>query len=79
MPNRIAGILALIAFATCLLLGAFQAENSFTTTVFRGLLAMLGTYLIGYCVGIAAEKMLVREYRRPRATLGRGKKKRPEE
>jgi NhaP-type Na+/H+ or K+/H+ antiporter len=57
MPNRIAGILALIAFALCLLLGS-QAENSFTTVVYRGLLAMLGTYVVGYCVGIAAEKML---------------------
>lgn len=58
MANRIAGILALIAFATCLLLGTFTAENSFTTTVYRGLLAMLGTYVVGYVVGIAAEKML---------------------
>lgn len=57
MPNRIAGILALIAFAVCLLLGT-QADNSFTTVVYRGLLAMLGTYVVGYCVGIAAEKML---------------------
>ena len=57
MPNRIAGILALIAFALCLLLGT-QAENSFATVIYRGLLAMLGTYVVGYCVGIAAEKML---------------------
>ena len=58
MANRIAGILALIAFATSLLLGVFHAENSFSTTVYRGLLAMLGTYVVGYFVGIAAEKML---------------------
>lgn len=58
MPNRIAGILALIAFAICLLLGTFSAENTFTTVVYRGLLAMLGTYVVGYGVGIAAEKML---------------------
>lgn len=58
MPNQIAGILALIAFVLCLLIGAFDAGNSFTTVVYRGLLAMLGTYVVGYCVGIAAERML---------------------
>lgn len=58
MANRIAGILSLIAFAVCLLLGTFEAENGFATVISRGLLAMLGTYVVGYCVGIAAEKML---------------------
>jgi NhaP-type Na+/H+ or K+/H+ antiporter len=58
MANRIAGILALIAFAVCLLVGVFGAENGFVTVIYRGLLAMLGTYVIGYFVGIAAERML---------------------
>ena len=58
MANRIAGILALIAFTLCLLIGAFDAGNPFTTVVYRGLLAMLGTYVVGYIVGIAAERML---------------------
>ena len=58
MPNRIAGILALIAFSMCLLVGAFEANNPFTTVVWRSLIAMFGTYVIGYIIGIAAERML---------------------
>ena len=58
MANRIAGILALIAFAIALLVGVFEADNGFSTVIYRGLLAMLGTYVIGYFVGIAAERML---------------------
>lgn len=57
MPNRVAGVLSLIAFAVSLVLG-IQAENGFTTVIYRGLIAMLGTYVVGYCVGIAADKML---------------------
>lgn len=58
MANRVGGILALVAFMMCLVIGAFDAGNSFTTTVYRALLAMLCTYVIGYLVGIAAERML---------------------
>lgn len=58
MANRIAGILALVAFAMCLLVGAFEAGNPFTTVVWRSLVAMFGTYVIGYIIGIAAERML---------------------
>ena len=58
MANRIAGILALVAFAMCLLVGAFEAGNPFTTIVWRSLVAMFGTYVIGYVIGIAAERML---------------------
>jgi hypothetical protein len=58
MPNRVAGILALIAFAMCLLVGGFEAQNPFTTVVWRALIALFGTYVVGYIVGIAAERML---------------------
>lgn len=58
MPNRIAGILALIAFAMCLLVGGFEASNPFTTVVWRSLVALFGTYVVGYIIGIAAERML---------------------
>ena len=58
MANRMAGILALIAFAMCLLVGAFEAGNPFTTVVWRSLVAMFWTYVIGYIIGIAAERML---------------------
>jgi NhaP-type Na+/H+ or K+/H+ antiporter len=58
MANRVAGILALVAFAMCLLVGCFEADNSFTTIVYRALIAMFWTYVVGYVIGIAAEKML---------------------
>ncbi len=58
MANRIAGILSLVAFAMCLFVGAFEAGNPFTTVVWRSLVAMFGTYVIGYIIGIAAERIL---------------------
>lgn len=58
MANRVAGILALIAFAMCLMVGGFEAGNPFTTVVWRSLIAMFGTYVIGYIIGIAAEHLL---------------------
>lgn len=58
MANRVAGILSLVAFAMCLLVGAFEAGNPFTTVVWRALQAMFWTYVIGYIIGIAAERML---------------------
>lgn len=58
MVNRIAGILALVAFAMTAFIGAVEADNSFATTIGRALLAMLGTYVIGYLVGMAADRML---------------------
>lgn len=58
MANRLAGILAVIAFAMCLLVGAFEADNPFTTCVYRSLIAMFWTYVVGYLVGIAAERMV---------------------
>jgi cytochrome b561 len=57
MPQRIASIIALIAFALCLLQG-LAAENTFSTTVLRALLAMAGTYVIGLIVGRMGERML---------------------
>jgi hypothetical protein len=58
MPRRIAATLSLIAFAICLLIGAFQAENSFSTTVQRALVAMVVTLVVGLVVGAMAQKML---------------------
>ena len=57
MPQRVAAILSILAFAMCLLLG-LQADNPFTTTVSRALVAMLGTFVIGLIVGSMAQKML---------------------
>jgi len=58
MPRRIAATLSLIAFAICLLIGGFQAENSFATTVQRALVAMVVTLIVGLVVGAMAQKML---------------------
>jgi len=57
MPQRLAAILALIAFAVCMLVG-LQADNSFTTTVGRALVAMFVTLVIGLVVGCMVQSML---------------------
>lgn len=57
MPHRIAAIIALIAFALCLLQG-MAVENTFSTTVLRAMLAMAGTYIIGLIVGLMGERMI---------------------
>ena len=58
LPQRIAAILAIVAFATCLVIGRFEASNSFTTSVLRALVAMVVTLLIGLVIGAMAQKML---------------------
>ena len=57
MPNRLAGVLALLAFAASLVAG-MQVGNPFTTTVARALLAMAATFVIGLIVGSMAQRML---------------------
>ena len=46
MPQRLAAILALLAFAFCLIVGGLETGNTFTTTVSRALAAMAGTFII---------------------------------
>jgi hypothetical protein len=58
MTRRIAASLSLIAFAVCLVMGGFQAENSFSTSVQRALVAMVITLIVGLAVGAMAQKML---------------------
>jgi NhaP-type Na+/H+ or K+/H+ antiporter len=58
MSNRIAAGMALVVFAICLVVGRFQAQNSFATTVTRALLAMLVTLVIGLIIGAMAQRML---------------------
>jgi hypothetical protein len=57
MPRRLAGAMALLAFAACLVSG-LRAENTFSTTVIRALEAMIVTLVIGLIVGAMAQKML---------------------
>ena len=57
MTKRLAAALSLIVFAVCLGRG-MQAENSFSTTIQRALVAMLGTWIVGLIIGAMAQKML---------------------
>jgi len=56
MPTRVAGILALVAFALCLLVGGFEAGNGFGATVALALKAMAATFVVGYAIGWAAQR-----------------------
>ena len=57
MANRMAGCCALVVFAFCLVLG-LKANNTFSTTVTRALVAMGGTFVVGLLIGWIAQKML---------------------
>jgi putative effector of murein hydrolase LrgA (UPF0299 family) len=57
-PRRLAGALALLVFALCLVIGVMQAGNTFTTAVWRALVAMAGTFVIGLITGAMAQKVL---------------------
>ena len=54
MNHKLAASLALLAFAGCLVIGAFSAGNTFVTTVLRALMAMGGMYVLGLVAGAAA-------------------------
>jgi len=58
MPQRLAAILALLAFAFCLVIGGLETGNTFTTTVSRALAAMAGTFVIGLILGSMAQRMI---------------------
>ena len=58
MPQRVAAILAVIAFAMCMVIGGLQAGNPFSTTVLRSLVAMAGTFVVGLVLGAMGQKML---------------------
>ncbi len=58
MPTRIAGCLALLSFATCLVAGVLVADNPIETTVMRALYAMAGTFVVGWIAGAMAQRML---------------------
>ncbi|HZK81033.1 MAG TPA: hypothetical protein VFC46_08205 [Humisphaera sp.] len=57
MIRRVAAIMALIAFAMCLVMG-IVTENDFVTTVSRALKAMFVTLVVGLIVGAMAQRML---------------------
>lgn len=57
MPRRFAAVSSLVVFALCLVLG-MRAENTFSTTVQRALMAMGGTFVVGLVLGSVAQRML---------------------
>ena len=57
MVRRMAGSLALLAFAVCLVAG-MNAGNSTATVLSNALAALGGTFVIGLAVGAMAQKML---------------------
>ena len=56
MAQRIAACCSLLVFAVSILLG-LQAENSFSTTLSRALVALAATYVVGLVIGTMAQKM----------------------
>jgi predicted MFS family arabinose efflux permease len=56
MARKIAACCSLLVFAVSILLG-LQAENSFSTTLSRALLAMAATFAVGLVIGTMAQKM----------------------
>jgi NhaP-type Na+/H+ or K+/H+ antiporter len=58
MVVRVAVVSALAAFSLCLLVGGLEADNPFTTTVWRALVAMAGTLVIGLVIGEMARRMI---------------------
>lgn len=57
MATRIAAIMALVAFATCLVMG-IVVENPFSTVIMRAIGAMIVTLFVGLIIGAMAQKML---------------------
>ncbi len=58
MVQRLAATLALIVFAVCLIVGGLETGNSFTSAVWRALVAMFWTYVIGLVLGAMGQRML---------------------
>ena len=57
MAKRMAGVLSIVVFAFCLLLG-LRAGNPFNTIVSRALVGMAGTYFVGLVIGAVAQRMV---------------------
>jgi hypothetical protein len=57
MPKRVAAVMALIAFAMCLLMG-MGADNPLSTTLVRALEAMGVAFVVGWVIGTMAQSML---------------------
>jgi len=50
--------MAMLVFASCMIIGGLQADNPFATTVLRALGGMIITFIVALVVGAMATKML---------------------
>ena len=57
MARTLSGIAGLLAFVVCLMTGV-AVGNTFSTSVWRAVIAMCGTCVIGLIVGAMGQKML---------------------
>ncbi len=58
MPQRLAATMSIVAFVFCLLVGGFAADNALSTVLYRALIAMAGTFVVAYVVGVMARRMI---------------------
>ena len=77
MPQRLAAVMALLAFAVCLVIGGFETGNPFSTAVVRALAAMAGTFVIGLIVGLMGQKMIEENLRAAKDKLSDSETKTP--
>jgi predicted transcriptional regulator len=57
MARTLAASMGLLAFAVCLIAGIL-VDNTFATAVWRAMIAMIGTVVIGLIVGTMGQKMM---------------------
>ena len=67
-------MLSLIAFACCLLAGVLVGDNPLETAVLRALVGLVVTFLVGYVVGLMAERMIRESLDRDAAKLAEARK-----
>ncbi len=58
MPHRFAAVSSVLVFIVCLVAGGIGADNTFSVSVGRALLAMIVTLVVGLIVGAMAQKMV---------------------
>jgi NADH:ubiquinone oxidoreductase subunit 6 (subunit J) len=77
MPQRLAAVMALLAFAVCLVNGEFEAGNPFETTVGRALAAMAATFAVALVIGLMGQKMVAENVKSAKEKLPNLEAKQP--
>lgn len=68
LPKQLAAAGAGVAFLACLVIG-LQADNPTATVLWRAIVAMGGVFVVGYVVGLLAQRMLDDDARSARTKL----------